>query len=289
MRTILAGLLLALLLPALAGAHEHFRLEKKDAVHQEFRFTDPQKEKTVTVDNVFGSITVRGTAAATVKLDAKKTLRADSQGDLDKAEREVSLKTAEKENHLDIIVDGPFRCRDGGIQWNDPDYIVAYDFTLEVPARTNLVLKTVNEGDIHVSNISGVFKVHNVNGRIEMESIAGSGSCHTVNGRIRAVFRENPGADCTFRTVNGDVEVRFAPGLAADFSLKTMNGDVYSDFPVSYLPPKPGVEKREHGRYVYRRHGFQGVRVGRGGPEITMDTLNGDIMIAGKKKSNQGE
>jgi len=289
MRTIFAGLLLALLLPALAAAHDDFRLEKKDATRLEFRFSAPQKEKTVTVNNVFGSITVRGTTAATVRLEAKKTLRADTQGDLEKAEREVTLKTAEKDNHLDIIVDGPFRCRDGGIDMRDPDYVVAYDFTLEVPARTNLVLKTVNEGDILVSSVSGVFDVRNVNGRIEMEGIAGSGNCRTVNGRIRAEFRENPAVACSFKTVNGDLDVRFAPGLAADFSLKTLNGDVYSDFPVSYLPSKPGVAKREKGHYIYRSHRFQGVRVGQGGPEITMDTLNGDIMIAGRKKSDQGE
>ena len=283
MRTIFAALLLALLLPALAPAHDDFSLEKKEAIRKEFRFTDPQKERTVTVDNVFGAITVRGTTAATVRLEAKKTLRADSPDGLEKAAREVTLNMAEKDNHLDIIVDGPFRHCDGSIDMRDPDYVVAYDFTLEVPARTNLVLKTVNEGDIQVAGVSGAFTVRNVNGRIEMEGIAGSGSCHTVNGRIRAAFRENPAAACSFKTVNGDVDVRFAPGLAADFSLKTLNGDVYSDFPVSYLPSKPMPASRENGRYVYRSRGFQGVRVGRGGPEIVMDTLNGDIVIAGEK------
>ncbi len=80
------------------------------------------------------------------------------------------------------------------------------------------------------------------------------------------------------------MDVRFTPGLAADFRLKTFNGEIYSDFPVSYLPARPGAAKREKGRFVYRSHSFQGVRVGKGGPEITMDTLNGDIMIAGDKK-----
>jgi hypothetical protein len=288
MRTIFAGLLLALLLPATAPAHGHFRLEKKEAVQKEFRFDDPQKGKTVTVDNVFGSITVRGTAAATVRLEATRTLRADTPADLEQAARDVTLKMSEKDNRVDIFVDGPFRCRDGGIEMHDPDYIVAYDFTLEVPARTDLVLKTVNQGDIRVAGVSGAFSVRNVNGRIEMEGIAGSGSCHTVNGRVRAVFRENPAAACSFRTVNGDVDVRFAPGLAADFSLKTLNGDMYSDFPVSYLPSKAQPGRREKGRFVYRSRGFQGVRVGKGGPEITVDTLNGDIIIA-NEKSNQGE
>ena len=68
------------------------------------------------IDNVFGSITVSGTHTAEARLEAKKRLRADSQDDLQKAEREVTLKMAEKDNVLDIYVDGPFRCRDGSSQ-----------------------------------------------------------------------------------------------------------------------------------------------------------------------------
>ena len=117
---------------------------------------------------------------------------------------------------------------------------MAYDFDLQVPEQTSLVLKTVNDGDILVRNVRGDFTVRNVNGRIELQDITGPVSGKTVNGRIRAAFRENPPSACSFTTVNGDLEARFAPGLAAEFQLKTLNGEIFSDFPVSYLPPKPG-------------------------------------------------
>jgi DUF4097 and DUF4098 domain-containing protein YvlB len=286
MRKIHAALLLALLIPALSPGHEKFRLEKNDTIRQEFRFSVPQKEKTVKIDNVFGSITVSGTARATVRLEAKKSLRADSQENLARAENEVKLNMAEKENLLDIYVDGPFRCRsrNGSRHWSGHDYIVVYDFNLEVPEQTSLILKTVNQGDIVVLNIKGDFTIRNVNGHIEMEGVSGSGSCKTVNGHIRTEFQKNPAGACSFTTINGDLDIYFLPSLAADFQLKTMNGKIFSDFPVSYLPAKAGEAKREKGRYVYHSHRFQGVRVGRGGPEITMETLNGDIMIADKKK-----
>lgn len=284
MKKVHAALLLALLIPAMSPGHEKFRLEKNDTIRQEFRFSVPEKEKTVKIDNVFGSITVSGTAKATVRLEAKKSLRADNQEDLLKAEREVTLKMVEKDNLLDICVDGPFRCRDGSVNWSDRDYIVTYDFELQVPEHTSLILKTVNQGDIVVRNIKGDFTIRNVNGHIEMEGVAGSGICKTVNGHIRTEFQKNPAGACSFTTVNGDLDVCFSPDLAADFQLKTLNGKIFSDFPVSYLPAKPGEAKREKGRYVYRSHRFQGVRVGRGGPEITMETLNGDIMIADDKK-----
>jgi hypothetical protein len=283
MNKALLVLLLASLFPVLAPGHDSYDLEKKETIAQVFTFSSPEKAKTVKIDNVFGSITVSGTAAATVRLEAKRSRRADSQDGLLKAEREVTLKMAEKDNLLDIYVDGPFRCHDGSADWSDRDYIVTYDFALQVPEQTTLILKTVNDGDILVKNVKGEFTVRNVNGRIELQDIAGPVSCKTVNGRVSASFRENPAAACAFATVNGDVDVRFTPGLAADFRLKTFNGEIYSDFPVSYLPARPGEAKRENGRFVYRSHGFQGVRVGKGGPEITLDTLNGDIVIAGGK------
>ncbi len=284
MNKILLGLLMISLIPALAPGHDSYRLEKRDDIAKVFTFSSPEKEKTVKIDNIFGSITVSGAQTVEVRLEAKKRLCADSQDDLLKAEREVTLKMAEKDNRVDIYVDGPFRCRDGSTSWSERDYTVAYDFALQVPERTRLILKTVNDGDILVKNVSGEFEVRNVNGHIELQGIAGPVSCKTVNGHIRAEFRENPAAACTFTTVNGDLDVFFTPGLAADFQLKTFNGGIFSDFPVSYLPTKPGTEQREKGRFVYRSHSFQGVRVGPGGPEIRMETLNGDIMIAGKKK-----
>jgi len=277
-------LLLALLLPALGPGHEAYRLEKRDTITQVFKFSAAERARTVKIDNVFGSITVSGTGTGEVRLEARKLVRADSQDALQKAERDVTLKMAEKDNQVDIYVDGPFRCRDGSDRWAGHDYIVAYDFTVQVPERTSLVLKTVNDGDILVSNVRGEFTVSNVNGHIELQGIAGPVSGKTVNGRIRAAFSENPAAACSFTTVNGDLEARFPAGLAAEFQLKTLNGGIFSDFPVSYLPATPGTASREKGRYVYRSRSFQGVRVGQGGPEIRMETLNGDIMIAGDKK-----
>lgn len=284
MKKYFFALMLMLLLPALVPGHDSYRLEKKDTITQVFKFSSAEKARTVKIDNVFGSITVSGTRGSEARLEAKKSLRADSQDDLQKAEREVTLKMTEKDNRIDIYVDGPFRCREGSAHGSDRDYIVTYDFEMQVPEQTSLILETVNGGDILVKNVRGEFTVRNVNGHIELQDIAGPVSGKTVNGRIRAVFSENPVAACVFTTVNGDLEASFTPGLAAEFQLKTLNGGIFSDFPVNYLPAKPGTAKREKGRYVYRSHSFQGVRVGQGGPEISMETLNGDIVIAGDKK-----
>lgn len=283
MKKMQIGLLVAALLPLLLTGHDSFRLEKKSETARVFTFSSPNGAKTVKIDNVFGSITVRSARISEARLQAVRVARADSQADLDKAEREVTLRMAEKDNVIDVCVDVPFRRGHGCLDGGDPDYIVAYQFVVQVPEDVTLQLRTVNDGDIRVENVRGEFTLRNVNGGIEMQGAAGSGSCRTVNGVIRASFRENPTAACVFRTVNGDIDLRFAPGLSADFKLKTFNGEAYSDFPVSYLPGRLEQVRRESGHAVYRGHGFRSVRVGEGGPEITLDTLNGDIVIAGEK------
>jgi hypothetical protein len=278
-------LLLALLAANRAMARDSYALEKKDMVERVFRMAAAAQPPVVKVDNVIGSITVSGVPGSQVRLTLKKTLRADTPEWLARAESEVRLDVSEKDGRLELYVDGPFRHREGRHHEGDRKYDAVYDFELQVPERCDLVLNTVTGGDVRVRGVSGAFSVRNVNGRVELEGIAGSGSGQTVNGDVRAAFRAAPGQPCSFKTVNGDVEVRLAPGLAADFKVKTFNGGVYSDLPVSYVPGSGDKPRHEKGRFVYRSHGFQGVRVGTGGAEITLDTLNGDIVIAGAKSN----
>lgn len=266
-----------------ACKHDPYKLEKKDAVERVFRMAAAPQPPVVKVDNVIGSIAVSAAPGAQVRLALKKTLRADTPEWLARAEKEVRLDVSEKEGLLELYVDGPFRQREGRHEEGNREYDAIYDFELQVPERCDLVLKTVTGGDVRVRGVTGSFTVRNVNGRVDLEGIAGSGSGQTVNGDVRASFRSAPGEPCSFKTVNGNVEVRLAQGQAADFKVKTFNGGVYSDLPVQYFPSAGEKPRHEKGRFVYRSHGFQGVRVGKGGAEITLDTLNGDIVIAGGK------
>ena len=79
--------------------------------------------------------------------------------------------------------------------------------------------------------------------------------------------------------MNGEVVLSFPDGLSADFRIKSMNGDAYSDFPVTTLPAAASETRKEGGRTVFSSDRFFGVRVGKGGPEIKLETLNGDILI----------
>jgi len=283
MRKIPIVSLAILLIASLCIGSSSWNVEEKEEIQKTLKFQDPSRPKELWVDNVYGSIEVVGYRGQEVQLVVHKTLRGRNVEKIQKAKEEVSLEITEDGNTIDLYIDGPFRCCHKGRKWRrwrNPGYEVQFDFELIVPHETSLYLKTVNKGNIRIENIKGEFEVKNVNGRIKMTEITGGGEAHTVNGEVKVVFSRKPESACSFRTINGDLEISFPKNLSADFRLKTFNGDIYSDFPVTYLPAKAPAQDRRKGKFVYKSDRFFGVRVGKGGPEIKLDTLNGDILIA---------
>lgn len=285
----LAAAALAVVLGISFGASE-YPVTEKEEIRKTLTFADPAKPKSLAVDNIFGSIEVTGTSRKNIELVAVKTIRAKSQEKLLKAKEEVILDISQEGNDLLLFVDGPFRSKEERrpTRWRDaesrerrhPGYEVHYDFKVEVPREIDIDLRTITAGTIKVGNIAGDFLVRHVNGPIEMTSIAGSGEAKTVNGGVRVLFSRAPAAACSFKTINGKLEVYFPESLKADFRLKTFNGEVYSDFPVTYLPAQPPIQERKDGKFIYRSDRFFGIRVGaKGGPEIKIDSFNGDIFI----------
>ncbi len=268
---------------------------KTETVAKTLRFADPAKPGELIVDNIFGPIAVEAYEGREVVLEAKRTVFARDEARAAKAEEEVKLDLTEKGNTVEAYVDGPFRENDEGRHGQgihmhrDPGYRVHYDFKVKVPARTDLVLSTVVEGDIEVRGVEGRYDVSNVTGKVRILDAAGSGDARSVSNSVTVAFRRHPDGPCSFKSVSGDVEVDFPGPPSADFRFKTMNGEVYSDFDVTRLPKAAPVreERRsgEGGLYRYRSDGFTGVRAGQGGPEIKLETLTGDILIAKRSKS----
>lgn len=236
----------------------------------------------VAIDNIFGSIAVVGTSGDKVELTVVETIEAEDQEALETARREVELRIDHSASLLDLFVDGPFRDRDDRRGWSSrhwrPRYQVNYDFELRVPAGVRVELKTVTEGEIRVDGVRGDFDVSNVNGSIEMHGLGGSGNVRTVNGPIVVDFVASPGAQSEFSTVNGNVDVTFPADLSADLQLKTQFGELWSDFDVTSLPVEPMVRKTKGGKTVIKRGGTV-VRVADGGPRLSFETLNGDVLI----------
>ena len=301
-RIALAGAAVILAVAAIAAAQRgwdgdrDWKAFQKEDISKTLKFADAAKPGEVIVDNIFGPISVEGYAGKDVLLQAKKIVYARDENRAKRAEEEVKLDITEKGNRVEVYVDGPFRedekerLERGRVHIRrDPGYQVYYGFTLKVPFKTDLIVSTVTDGSVEVRGVEGRFDVRDVNGKVRLIDVAGSGDARTVNGGVTVDFRRHPDGACLFKTVNGDVEVNFPGEPSADFRVKTMHGEVYTDFNVTYLPKAPPVreERREEGgKFVYRSDGGYGVRVGKGGPEIKLETLTGDILIAKRSKSS---
>jgi hypothetical protein len=275
--SIACGLLLACL-PALADD-----VEQRETIEKTFAVSGAARK--VIVDNVEGSIQVTGRPGSEIRLVARKRLRADSPEKAAEARRDVSLDISQDGDTVRLYVDGPFRCRDGGINFRGRQgYHVRYDFELQVPPDTAVNLKTVNDGEIKVEGVAGDYEVENINGGIQMVEVSGSGRVYALNGRVQVLFRENPRAASSFGSLNGEVRVSFQPSLAADLRFKTFNGGVYTDFPVTYLPVQAASGERRDGKFVYKSNEWSSVRVSRGGPELSFDAFNGNIRILNREQ-----
>ena len=238
------------------------------------------------VDNVFGPIEVVGSQSDQVQMVVNKTIHAESKAQLEKAAKEVTLDITQDGGSLKLFVNGPFRCNrncDCVSFHGDDGYWVRMDFQLQVPRNIQLKLRTVNNGDIHVKDVTGNYSVNNVNGSIDMQNVAGSGKVHTVNGGVKVTFRENPRENSDFGSVNGSIDLYFANNLSADFRFKNMNGGVFSDFPLTGLPAREPQGERKNGRFVFHADRYTGGRVGSGGPEITAQNINGSIRVLERK------
>lgn len=270
--SVFFGLLIAMAPAAAADVEQNENIQKS--------FSLSAGGRKLIVDNVNGGIQVTGYQGSEIRMLARKRLRADSQEKAEEARRDVKLDISQDGNMVRLYVDGPFRCRDGGVHIHGRlGYEVKYDFEVQVPRDTAIQLKTINDGQIKVEGVSGDYDLDNINGGIEMSEVAGSGRVYALNGKVRVSFRENPHGKSSFGSLNGEVRVTFQPALSADLRFKTFNGGVYTDFPVTYLPTPAAAAERHGARFVYKSNEWSAVRVGQGGPELSFDAFNGDIRV----------
>jgi hypothetical protein len=263
-----------------AASHDDYKLEDREPVHHTFT-----GDKTIDVDLVNGSLTVIGDGGSTMRVDGERVIHAATQDQIARAKTDDVLDMNEKGGVAQIYENGPFRDSNGHTSENhgfhedsSRHYEVAWNITVHVPRATALKLRTVN-GGVTAQDTSGTFDVRSVNGPLSMTDVSGSGTASAVNGTNTISFHENPKADSAFTSVNGKIDVTFQPNLSADFDLKTVNGAMYTDFESTALASATGTATNQNGKFVYKNRGESRIRVGSGGPQIRLETVNGGIEI----------
>ena len=157
------------------------------------------------------------------------------------------------------------------------------DVAIQTPVNTNLQLRTVNGSSIEVTGVSGDLDVNSTNGTVTLNNVSGSVVAHALNGKVIAKLdRVTAGKPMAFTSLNGEIDVTLPADTKARLKLKSDNGSIYSDFDVKLEDAnKPVVEdsRNRDGKYRIRvDHSVSGTING-GGPDFTLQTMNGNILI----------
>lgn len=269
----------ASLAPALAGWAGAEQIDAPQTITRTLAWTGSAGPRVLQVSSVHGEIRIVAEDRADVVIAATRTVERQVAGDSgavpDFRQGSDGLLVCGDSSHCGCRTDWP------DDHWGDrrERTRVRVDLELRVPRQVTLDVCGVNGGQVRVDGTDGPFSVRNVNGAVRLTGVRGAGTAATVNGSIQATFAGAPLQASGFKTVNGTVDVTLPSSLSADLRLTTMHGGLYTDFETTGLPARLATRERKDGRARYQADRFTSVRVGRGGPELTFETLNGDIRV----------
>jgi hypothetical protein len=211
----------------------------------------------VDVYGILGTVVVEPASGDTLAIRATKSGRGDLEA--------VTIEVVEAGERVIVCAVYPGgRCDENGYHGRHEGTIeVQVDLALELPAARDLTAHTVN-GSVVAKGLTGGLEVETVNGNIELNT-TGPAAAKTVNGSIVAELPRGLREDLRLKTVNGTLRVELPASVDADVSAATVNGGIESSFPLD-------VSHRVVG-------GRASGRLGRGGPQLELDTVNGSIRI----------
>jgi hypothetical protein len=167
---------------------------------------------------------------------------------------------------------GGDECSNRGRRSSTRNFDARVDFVVRVPAGVRLAAATVS-GNVSARGLRSEVHASSVSGDVEV-STTGPAEASSVSGDVIATLGRVGGDDLSFRSVSGNVILRLPAGIDADFEARTVSGDIDSAFPVSSVG-------RDRGR------GWVNVRIGehvrgtfgRGGPDISVETVSGNVTV----------
>jgi putative adhesin len=215
----------------------------------------------IEVRGINGSIHAQPAAGESVEVIAYQSGRS-----VDPAS--VGVQVVEKDGGITIfaVPQGASRaCSEAGPAQDEGD--VNLDFTVSVPAGVHFVARTVN-GRVEAQSLHADTEAHTVNGDVVL-STTGAAQGDTVNGSITASVGKVT-TPLKFSTVNGAISLEMPRGSAARIHANTQNGPIHSEFPLV----TGGQFPAQHADG----------KIGRGGPEVKIATVNGSISVRRSKR-----
>ena len=266
------------------------KLEFNEHISKQFTLSGAALNSTLAIYNINGSIKVEGYSGDKIMIEVNKTISAKTSELLEQGKQEFKLQFDQTPDSLIAYIAEPYDSRPQR-NWNRNndhhriDYHYHLDFTVKVPFALNLVVTTVNGGNLSVKDVTGSLNANNVNGAITLTNIKGATKVRTINGNVEANYLAIPPDQSSYYTLNGDIKISYPANLSADCMFKTFQGEFYTDFPdVTVLPSQVTKNEEQKGdKTVYKLSKDSQIRIGNGGKKLRFETFNGNIYI--KKQS----
>ncbi|WP_394747392.1 DUF4097 family beta strand repeat-containing protein [Spongiimicrobium salis] len=279
-----AFIVVALLVQCVTAQEKEF----KEKINKEIAFTTESAENTLIVQNLNGSITVEGYNGTEIQLVVEKTIQANRQSDVDLGKKEIGLEVEKQGNEIVIYPRIPnIEYKNGHLNsscnnnYERLSYDHQMDFTLKVPKGIKLVVGTVNQGEVEVTDMAGKYiKANNVNGGIVLTNVTGQTDVHAVNGEVQISYAKNPEAPSRYYALNGDINIAYQKNLSAAIAFKSMNGELFTDFDVVKQYAKTSKNSsNKKGKIKFKFEARPIVEIGSGSLDHNFETLNGNVII----------
>src|SRR5260221_1986309 len=244
-----------------------------EKITKEFTFEKKGTNNTILLANINGDIRITGYEGDKILLEVNKKVTAKTQERLEKGKKEIQLGVIDRADTLIFYVEGGCnnfgklnsrnnrhddRQEGWGYNWNDcngrgnncrTEYDYQLDFVLKVPSSVNLLLSTINDGDITVQNMKGAVSANNINGSIKLSNMVREVKASTINADVDIDFTHNPDTPSRFYTLNVDITANFQKGFGASMSFESFNGSLYTK--IDQIEALPGLlEKGEKGEGI---------------------------------------
>jgi DUF4097 and DUF4098 domain-containing protein YvlB len=273
-----------------------------EKITRELSFEKTGVDNALMIANINGHVSVTGYEGDKILVEVTRTIKAKTPERLEKGKAQIKLGIIDRADTIILYTEGlcsrfgktskkngDWTNRNGwGYNWNKQeddeckelcDYSI--DYVVKVPRSINLLVSTVNQGDVKIENFSGSIVANNVNGSIALSGISREANAHTINGDVDITYAKNPLKPCRFYTLNGNINAWFQKGLAADLSFESFNGELFTN--VDHLESLPvAVEKKETQKGIKYKVNGNRFKVGDGGVVLDFETFNGNVYLKEK-------
>jgi DUF4097 and DUF4098 domain-containing protein YvlB len=217
--------------------------------------------------------TVTLAPGADVKIQSINGLVSVETWDGDRAEINISVRASDiaamerqpiiieaTPNSLMIHVeeDKEGRRRGGDRGW------VRHEARLKLPKSVNLKVSSVN-GKVDIGAITGEVGVNSVNGGVVVAQAGTATQLSSINGGISVSLLRLGEGGLRVHSVNGGVKIGLPSETSAEIDVHSINGGIKSDLPITVIGEM--------------KHGQLRGRVGDGGPQITITSVNGGVTL----------